>query len=347
MKSLLDKLKKLFRHFYNKPVFLQAQVNTQMMDWPAKEPQWILGRALCMYRSENFANVPKNRRIAALNTQLKVWSPFEQTGHFSLWVNSVVMVWYWDTEGLKFDEGPDEDWAVYPETVFQSKQKDGTLVQVCQQGFDVQCWRDDVLVESLWQMSEPAELQLEQIAKRVGVERDLSKVSVPAEINKEPWVTKSSIPETFLINETPIVFSLFLILGAIFVWQEVRILKFDYLARSIDARLIEMQEELLPLLEARNALQASRNKNGLTTKVLNTKSQAQLMVMVSRRLPNESALFKEWHYQQGELKFVIEDDNLNPIEYVSLLQAEPLFKQVRAEQARGKDRIQIALLIES
>ena len=59
---------------------------------------WIVGRDLCMYRREDFANVPRGKRRSALALKLPVWSPFERTGHYCVWAGSSAMVWFWDED---------------------------------------------------------------------------------------------------------------------------------------------------------------------------------------------------------------------------------------------------------
>ena len=51
-----------------------------------------------MYRCEDFARVPKNRRRSALELRVPVWSPFERTGHHCVWSGSAAMVWLWNAE---------------------------------------------------------------------------------------------------------------------------------------------------------------------------------------------------------------------------------------------------------
>ena len=69
------------------------------------------------------------------------------------------------------------------------------------------------------------------------------------------------------------------------------------------------------------------------------------MGLVARALPSAEAEFREWRYQQRELKVVVEDPDPDPIEYVRSLEAEPLFDQVKAEPARGDNRLEITLRV--
>ena len=67
------------------------------------------------------------------------------------------------------------------------------------------------------------------------------------------------------------------------------------------------------------------------------------MALVSDLLPADGALFREWHFQKGDLRFIIEDASANAVEYVQALRNEAQFSDISAEQARGENRIQIKL----
>lgn len=348
MKSVLVNLSEQLRRFYNnKPVFVQTQKSVNKAEWQSMSPQWVLGRGMCMYHCENLGHVPRNKRNSALDSQLKIWSPFSDTGHHSVWSGEWVMVWFWDNQSLDFDAAIDhhEDWIVVPETIFLQRHNDGIYLQECQEGFELQYWQQGVLLDSLWQAIEPDEPQLLRFGQRLGVDSIHTISRCSPVLQPLPWVVSVTPVEWLERNEKLIAVSCVLLMSVALVWQETRIWKTEYLTRQISAQLEEMQQELTPLLAARNDLQISQKKNRVLTDLINTSSQAYLMTLVSNKIPHQDALFREWHYQQGELRFVVEDLNLDPIEYVRSLQSEPRFSQVQATQARGKNRIQITLRV--
>ena len=52
-----------------------------------------------------------------------------------------------------------------------------------------------------------------------------------------------------------------------------------------------------------------------------------------------------WHYQQGELKVVIEDAAADPVQYVRLVEELPVLADVRVEQARGRNRVELTMQV--
>ena len=355
---------KLRRIFSNKRNAIQTRSGAVQLPARSLHPHWIVGRDLCMYRREDFANVPRSKRRSALALKLPVWSPFERTGHHCVWSGSSAMVWFWDED--KIGAGPDASDAsgaeraaaggngrarvwVRPETVFHARKPDGLHLQACREGFELQYWRADVLADAFWFPDRPDERSLRWFLDRQGAEAHAAPLSAPtaagAEIAPEPWSVSLTPGEWLEANERALVATCLLALLLAVVWQEARFWKIHYLKDTVASEFARMQDELDPLLEARNELLRLRRTNRALSEILREPSQAHLMGLVDRAIPSAEAQFREWRYQQRELKVIVEDPELDPITYVRSLEAEPLFDQVKAEPARGDNRIEITLRV--
>ena len=349
---------------------------------------WIVGRDLCMYRREDFANVPRGKRRPALALKLPVWSPFERTGHHCVWSGSTAMVWFWDedkigavsavsdvsdetgaTDAPEAPEAPDASGAsdspdaprpgvgvrdvaglrVLPETVFYPRKADGLHLQRCREGIELQYWRSDLLVDAFWFPDHPDQDNLRWfIDRQAGGTETLCSSGLGVaggELAPEPWRVPLAPDEWLEANERRLVAACLLVLLVAAAWQEARFWKIRHLGGSVAAELARMQDELDPLLAARNELLSLHRTNRTLSAILREPSQALLMGLVDRAIPSAQARFREWHYQQRELKVVVEDPDLDPITYVRALEAEPLFDQVRAEPVRGDDRLEITLRV--
>ena len=334
------------------------------MPSPVKSPHphWIVGRGLCMYRCEVFGNVPRNKRRSALELRLPVWSPFVRTGYHCVWSGASAMVWYWDEDKIAAGRGASGGRLrgaaaraaarvrVLPETVFHARKPDGLHQQPCREGFELQHWRANLLVDSFWFPERPRTRQVGWfLGRQEGEARALPPESVAvardAEIAAEPWTTSLSLREWIEVNERGLVTACLLALALALVWQEARFWKVRHLERTAAAELARMEDRLGPLLAARNELLRLRRTNRALSRILNEPSQARLMLLVDRALPSAEAEFREWRYQQRELEVVVEDPNPDPIAYVRALEAEPLFEQVRAERSRGENRLEITLRV--
>lgn len=371
--KLLQRLRRLFSSKRN---VIQTRSATAQLAGGSLHPHWIVGRDLCMYRREDFATVPRGKRRSALALKLPVWSPFERTGHYCVWSGSTAMVWFWDEDKVGAGAGSDGSDSssdasdapdapdppqsgtearpatglrVLPETVFHARKPDGLHLQRCREGVELQYWCTDVLVDAFWFPDRPDRDSLRSFIDRQAGGAEALQSSKPAvaggELAPEPWRVPLAPGEWLEANERTLVAACLLVLALAVAWQEARFWKIHHLRSSAAEELARMQDEIDPLLAARNELLTLHRTNRALSAILREPSQARLMGLVDRAIPNAQARFREWRYQQRELKVVVEDPDLDPIAYVRSLEAEPLFDQVRAEPVRGDDRLQITLRV--
>ena len=306
-----------------------------------------------MYRYEELAHVPRAKRRPALALKLPVWSPFHKTGVHTVWTGSAAMVWFWDADVVSgatsraAGREHDDPVRVLPETVFHPRQPDGVHLQACREGFDLQYWRADALRDSFWFPERPDARQTDWFLARHGIETSAADVAAPppAAFDPEPWAARVSPREWLEANETALVAGGVLALATAALWQEVRFRKTQHLAQTATEAFVRIQDDIDPLLQARNELVRLRRRNLALSALLAAPSQARLMGEVDRTLPSSSATFHEWRYQRGELAIVIEEAEPDPIAYVRALEAHPLFDQVKVEQTRKAGRLKISMRV--
>ena len=354
--SLLSKLR---RTFSGRPNVIQTREGAARLPARSAHPHWIVGRALCMYRCEDLSGVPRGKRRAALELKLPVWSPFERTGHHSVWSGGAAMVWFWDEDEVGPRGAPDARPArarrratdrVLPETMFYPRKEDGVHLQACREGCELQLWRGGVLADAFWFLEPPDERELGWFLDRQESAPPAAASAIPprtsgAGLAPEPWRVSRTAGEWLEANERTLVAAGLLALSLAVVWQEARFWKIRHLEDAAAAEFTRLQDELGPLLEARNAFVDQRRANLALRALHEGPSQALLMSLVDRALPNAEAEFREWRYQRGELRLIVTDPALDPIAYVRALEAEPLFGEVKAAPARGDERLEITLRI--
>ena len=374
--SLLSGLRRVFS---GKSNVIQTREGAARLPGAAARSHWIVGRALCMYRREDFSAVPRSKRRAALELKLPVWSPFERTGHHCVWAGGAAMVWFWDADEIGPGAAPEPArpgarpgarvrpearprarpaHRILPETVFYPRKRDGVHLQACREGFELQLWQGDVLADAFWFPEPPDEgaigwfLDRQESAALPGsalAAAAASSASPPllsdSAIVPDPWRVSRTAGEWLEANERTLVSAALLALALAAVWQEARFWKLRHLEEEAAAAFTRMQDDLGPLLAARNDFVRERRTNLALKALLREPSQAHVMALVSRALPSAEAEFREWRYQQRELRVVVTDPAPDPIAYVRALESEPLFEQVRAEPVRGDNRLQITLRI--
>ena len=356
---------RLRRRFSNKANVIQTRQGTERLPFKSFRSHWIVGRDLCMYRSEDFGNVPRNKRRAALDLKLPLWSPFANSGHHCVWEGGKAMVWFWDADAVPADSTAADASSktppgIRPETVFLPRMSDGVHLQACREGFELQHWRERVLEHAYWFRRRPDQTRIESVLAQWGADIEALRAEVPTpqtatsmqdggstaqDPAHEPWSSSPTPQEWLEANERTLATAVLLLLVLTATWHEARYWQAGHLQQTAEADFAGLQQDLDPILSARNELLRLRSRNLALAEILREPSQAYLMGLVDSAIPNPDARFRQWSYQQRELSLVVEDETADPIAYVRALEAEPMFQQVSAEQGRKENEIRMTLTV--
>ena len=308
-----------------------------------------------MYRCERFANVPRNRRRAALELSLPLWSPFPRTGHHCVWQGDAAMVWFWDASVAPNIEACQADVAavfdgdgvrVRPETVFHPQGQDGFRLQGCHHGVEMQYWRAGALLGSFWQRQAPDKQRIDWFFASVGESPgagDYAADVAPPQPNVEPWATPETPREWLLRNERRLAAAALALIAAALLWQEARIWRVHWAAAAAAAQIAERGEEMGPTLAARDEARRLRRRNLDLAAILNAPSQARLMGLVHESLPDAEAEFRQWRYNQGDLAVELKGQAIDRVRYVQGL--EQAFDQVDLGQAQQPEHIDVRMQV--
>lgn len=330
---------------------IQTRAGVEPLAFKSIHPHWIVGRGLCLYRSTDFASVPRNRRDAVVVHQLPVWSPFERTGHHCVWSGSTAMVWFWDADAVEIQPpvlGLDDDGLAparvrtVPETLFYPRRADGLGIQECHEGFELQVWRDDVLRDSLWQPVRPDRARIEWFLGRQTFPDEIDGRQAaepsPSRFAPDPWASPVAPRVWLLANERALVLAALALFAAIAGFQEARHWRIHFALGAAEAELARIEDELAPVLGARAELAALGRRSGRLAELLAHPSQALIMAKVDRALPEPTTEFRNWRYQRGELTLVLVDADFDTVAVVAALQREPLFTGVEPGQTQQDGR---------
>lgn len=347
---------RLRRRLSTRPNAIQTATGAARLDLRSPDTHWVVGRGLCMYRAEDFTNVPRNKRRAAVELGLPVWSPFRNTGHHCVWSGGMAMVWFWDADKVQIDEelydgraAGDGAVRIVPESVFHPTKPDGVHLQGCHEGFELQRWQGGVLEDAFWFAVRPTQQDVAWFLGRAPEGDGAVPTEVPvtpaAPFLADPWSGALTPREWLEENEAPLVCALLLVLAVALVWQETRVWKAHYIREAVVAEFEELQDTLAPELAARAQLVDLRRQNRALARIQGEPSQARLMAIVDQTIPSAEARFVTWRYQQGELRVVVEDPAPDPVAYVESFEAVPMFDDVQAAPERTADRLEITLRI--
>ena len=359
-------VRRLRHRFARRRSAVQTRAGAALLDGKSVRSRWIVARSLCMYRSENFAHIPRSRRAAAVALRIPVWSPFERFGHYCAWSDATAMVWFWNADAVEADPvllglrergaahpgTPPADVRMLPETVLYSQRPDGVHVQACREGFDLQCWRAGALVDSIWLPERPD-------ADRVGAFRArhagddespaagaaaVPETSAPA-LAADPWTAPFKPRDWLIANERALVVAALAVFAALAAFQEARYWRYDLGHAAAAAELRAIDAQLAPVLDARDALVALNGRNGFLARALTVPSQAELMLEMDRALPSQATRFRSWRYQQRDLAVMLAGGAIaDPVAIVANLQAVPMFADVRPGRS-DRDGLEIRLRV--
>ena len=219
-KPLANHYRRWRRRFARRRNAIQTRTGSEPLDFKSVHSHWIVGRDLCLYRAEDFAAIPKNRRDAAVALRIPVWSPFERTAHHCIWSGSTAMVWFWDQDAVDIrpadlgladpetettgPEGPAAHVRILPESVFQPRHGTGLRLQACASGFDLQYWHGEILLDSLWLPEAPDAARIRAFTSPANLAPDTPVDAVATPIPQEPEPSPASFsPDPWYSPLTP------------------------------------------------------------------------------------------------------------------------------------------------
>ena len=299
----------------------------------ARRRRRIVGRGLCLYRCADFANVPRNKRRAALALNIPLWSPFARTGHHAVWAGGAAMVWLWNADQVGVSSAGNDEanplggplggplGELLPETVFHPKKADGVHLQACHHGFELQLWDAGVLRDSYWSPQQPTKSIEDWFAARANAPVAPAQLAaLAADIGVEPWATPVTPGEWLRLRERPLVACGLALFAVVACWQETRIWKTSHESAAAAAEVERLEEELAPVLDARNEVRKLRARRAALAALLFGPSQPELMILTDGALPADVAL-REWRYQGGRLNLALTGPALDPVACVDGLSA--------------------------
>ena len=367
--SLRATLRRLQHNFARRRSAIQTRTGVALLEPKSVQSRWIVSRSLCMYRTEDFANIPRNRRDAAVALKIPVWSPFERVGHYCAWSGTTAMVWFWNADIVEADAEllglrphdtaptgtPRSDVRMLPETVFYPKEPDGVHLQPCREGFDLQYWRDGALLDSLWLAEQPDAYRVDAFAAQHVVDGETAAgdtvpvptvpAATPATFAADPWAAPPNPRAWLIANERTLVVAALAFFAAAAAFQEARYWRYHFAHAADAAELRAIDAQLTPVLDARDKLAALSGRNAFLARALDHPSQALLMLHVDRALPSRASQFRSWRYQQGEVSMLLSSTGpQDPVAIIANLQAVPLFADVRPGRS-DQDGLEVHLRV--
>lgn len=305
--------------------------------------EWVLSRPLYRFARFNFKAVPKAKRAAALQLQVRPWSPYPATGQYVSWDGDEALVWAWDAErlaaALRDAKLTPSRVNVLPETVLHAPQTSGLHLVSCLDGFEAQIWRNHQLTHSRWWPVAPSAAEWRNFQRDAALApaeqvTDLPAAPQSAAWQLRPWCRPAGLGElgadAFRTELLPVTAGA-VILAAFTLWHGTQLIKIHQAYELHGSELRALEQRARPILEARREALDALGRAQMLQAYDRFPDQLTLLAGITRRLPKGGTYLKEWEYRNGKLKLMIAfPSKSSTSEVVQSLQLAGWFANVQA-----------------
>lgn len=319
MSTLRARLPFLWR---SRPFSLEAHPRAlrsglQMPERPRRGQCLLLSRALYRVKRFDLGDVPAAERRAVLRNLLLAWNPFDSSDYRVVQLAGQALAFAWDAQQLSdwLSNCPQPtvaaSWSILPEGLFRHPlQGQGLRLLPCLEGHEMQQWRDGMMQASRWWPQPP------DASEQVAFLRALPSAEVesgpnPSEVPwlDRPWAEALSL-EALASNWSrleQLTVGASLVGLAALSGAQITELVGAYQARdAVSAELDRAKLAAGPVLSARDrALDQARELDGLSRQ-LSGVQPIEVMLHLSKLLPQRGALLKELELNGNKLRLGLE-----------------------------------------
>jgi hypothetical protein len=320
--------------------FLQSTEKTEVPHLRFGVPQWVLARPLYRFQVFDLGQVPEKSRPQALQLELSQWTPFAHTGTYIGWHGQQAWVWGWDADKINAAMATHglnpQRTHILPESVLHLTQPDGLHLVDCIEGAEAQLWKDGHLTHSRWWARSPSHDEWLLFQRDAGMQPDAQQSQLPAarphQLASHPWIVASaSAGHSALLKEQLAVAAVILALSLPTAWYGFSLLKLQQSLDELRSEQARLQQEAEPITHARLQALEHLDKIQALHALSPYPEQLTLMSKVAGILPQDDSYIKEWHFQQGEIKFTVSSSrDLSSTFLIGAIQQAGPFSDVKA-----------------
>lgn len=275
------------------------------------------------------------KRSAALELQVRRWSPFAETAKFVVWNAGCAQVWVWDAAAVgavQVREGYAGS-LVFPEPVLRAPPEvDGPRLSEGLDGYEGQLWREGVLAGSRWWRQFPSIVEWNAFLRAHGIPAVTTLPSVDgSSLLERPWGGGAmGVGAGFLRSERAWVAAGIALWAAFAVWDGVAVFRYGAALDALRADREALEAQTRPVLSARGHALDDRARSESLAALSAFPGQYELLIAVSERLPSNGARLVEWAYDRPRLHVVVQAPNPDLRYYVQTYQTAGPFFDVTA-----------------
>lgn len=317
---------------------------------------WVIARALCRFRRFDLHSIPKAQQAQGLGLQIGQWSPYPRTGRAIVMKEGMAQVWIWDAELVEAAQrasgvDPRRVKAV-PESLLHPARAEGACLLQSLEGCEGQVWRQGQLVSSAWWPDVPGEAVWRNFLRDASLppaaQPPRPRQPEPVTWLPRPWAQPVSLVSTSTVprlEAVVVAFAAFVFITATF-WFGAQAYRLSEAHASLGQALQQSERAAGQILAVRGEALDRLARVEAFHKLDPYPDALTLMARVGQLIPAGTATLREWEYDNGRLKFVL---NLqNPVltsQLVKSLQAVTAFDQVQAHSSPNPAVLPLSLVL--
>lgn len=313
--------------------------------------EWLMARGLCHYQCFDLSDITPLKREDVLQLKIRQWSPFTDTASYIAWHKGKAQVWIWDNAlQQQAQQAQDlKNLPVRPESALRPpKTDDGVQILKTADGIEAQIWQQGVLRSSRWWQQVPDKATWQRFLRSNAQPYTPLPETIPApDLLAKPWAKNQnalhSINLLWRQERLWVALGAALLLSA-FIWESALIKNWQAKNLRLDKEIEQMSFKADPVLDARNRALTAKQSLETMQQLAPYPNQLRLLLAVASKLP-EGAVLQNWKYETGTLTLTIKAEEIDPREYVSLFQSIDYFDEVKLEDSRKADEIQIQMQV--
>ncbi len=293
--------------------------------------EWVVPRAECQYRQQDFSRLAPRQRSAAARLAIPRLEPAAGARVHIAWQDGLAHYWIWTPGDLNADARRYRRWL--PESRLYAPMVTGARLLRMSQGVEGQIWRDGRLDVSQWWADVPELRAWQHFLRAGGIDlADVINVPVPEEHEwtEAPWGEAGT---GFAIDAAMAERAAWWGVAGVLVcglgWQTMSLLRWQSAVRAESVRLEAARARAVPLLDARERAERAAGEIESWSTLQQGLSDYRLMLDVTSILP-DGARLSSWSRETDRLKTMVSSRETDPRRFIAPFAASPQFSNVMA-----------------
>lgn len=295
----------------------------------------IIPRSLCLYQRVPCKGIPRYHLSKFAKLKAQTISPFQRTESFALKNGDFIHLWIWNKEvekNINLDEYKINRYEIFPSSLATLPLEDGVIEVKNPSGYELQLWKNNALLDSVWFNDTPSITQWHEYLKSSsemkdkGWPEDLSEIK-KSEIKYTTVYGKNLTPnhEAKIVIEWPkLVNNIFLLTSTLLIsWGAYIYSQKESASSFIEEGLKSRNNEIKqiePLIESRENANKTRQWLNKIEKLSPNPTIGYIIKDLSIYWPRQGIVFRELEIDPPTIQATLTSITSSPVRFSSILE---------------------------